>query len=156
MEDYEEFFLYDNGIGMSRDFIDVVTKEAAAWQAPPRPIKVGVLTGLLGELIFRDYLKAILQPLPGMELVVLAIENRLFGPKITVSGLLPGRELLAALSRLPADLDAVILPPNTLNAQKLFLDDLSLEDFRRQAQAPVLVPESGLLGCLQDLASLRA
>ncbi len=152
MADYEEFYLYDNGIGMSRDFLDTVLAEAARWTPPARPLRAGLLTGKLGEQLFRETLLPALPALPGLSLEVRGLENRLFGAGITVSGLLPGAELLAGRALLPADIDVLVLPPNTLNAKGRFLDDLSLEEFRERAGLPVLVPESGLLGALSEFA----
>lgn len=152
MEDYEEFFLYDNGIGMSRDFVDTVLTEAQEWIAPPRPLRVGLLTGKLGEQLLRETLLPALGALPGLSLEVRGLENRLFGSGITVSGLLPGEELLAGRSQLPEDLDLLVLPPNTLNAGGRFLDDLSLEEFRARCDLPVRVPAAGLLAELADFA----
>ena len=152
MADYEEFYLYDNGIGMSRDFLDTVLAEAAGWTPPARPLRAGLLTGKLGEQLFRDALLPALVALPGLSLELRGLENQLFGAGITVSGLLPGAELLAARALLPADIDVLVLPPNTLNAKGHFLDDLSLADFRERAGLPVLVPESGLLTALSDFA----
>jgi len=156
MADYEEFYLYDNGIGMSRDFIDTVLAEAERWTRPARPLRVGLLTGKLGEQLLREQLLPALGALPGLSLELRGLENRLFGAGITVSGLLPGEELLAGRALLPAQLDALVLPPNTLNAAGRFLDDLSLEDFRSRAGLPVIVPESGLLGARAEFAKSRS
>ncbi len=149
--EYEDFPLIDNGIGMGRDFVETVLGEASTWKAPDRNRKVGVLTGRLGEKLFADYLESTLMKLEGVDFTVKALDNHLFGSRITVSGLLPGKELLQAARELPEDLDLLILPPNTLNAKDLFLDDLSLEDFRAALPMPVAVPESGLLGPIAGL-----
>ncbi len=150
--EYEDFPLIDNGIGMGRDFVETVLAEVKKWRAPSRKLKVGILTGRLGEMLLEDYLGATLRELDGVDFTVKALDNRLFGSRITVSGLLPGKEMLEAAGELPADLDMLLVPPNTLNANELFLDDLSLEDFRAALPMPVEVPESGLLGPLDKLA----
>ena len=149
--EYEDFPLIDNGIGMGRDFVDCVLREAKTWRRPSHPIRAGLLSGRLGEILFRDYLSPKLDSLPGLGIRLSILDNRLFGSKITVSGLLPGRELLEAARKLAPDVDCLIVPPNTLNAQNLFLDDLSLEDFRAALPVPVFVPESGLLEPLRNL-----
>jgi putative radical SAM enzyme (TIGR03279 family) len=149
-EAYEDFFLIDNGIGMAREFLDVVRAEAREWREPVRNCRVGILTGGLGEKLFREQLLPELASLPGLELHVAGLANSLFGEKITVSGLLPGRELLEGRTQLPAELDLLLLPPNTLNAADRFLDDLTLEEFRASCDLPVMVPESGLLGAVGE------
>ncbi len=144
-EEYEDFPLIDNGIGMGREFVETVKAEAARWTKPNAKLRVGILTGRLGEILFEEYLKETLQALPGIEFEIKVLDNRLFGSRITVSGLLPGRELLDAALELPQDLDLLLIPPNTLNASELFLDDLSLEDFRSALSMPVAIAEAGLL-----------
>ncbi len=144
-EEYEDFPLLDNGIGMGREFVETVKTEAARWQIPQSEYRVGILTGRLGEILFEEYLKDTLSALPGIEFEIKVLDNKLFGSRITVSGLLPGRELLEAALELPQDLDLILLPPNTLNASELFLDDLSLDDFRAALPMPVAIAEAGLL-----------
>jgi putative radical SAM enzyme (TIGR03279 family) len=151
--EYEDFPLIDNGIGMARDFIDTVEREASNWIPPTKPLRVGILTGRLGETLFLKYLKPILDGLEGLNITVHALDNQLFGQRITVSGLLPGRELLEAAKQMPADLDLLLLPPNTVNAADLFLDDLSLEEFRASLPMPLAMPESGLLGPILEIQS---
>ncbi|MCP4548815.1 MAG: DUF512 domain-containing protein [bacterium] len=150
---YEDLPLIDNGIGMAREFIDAVLAEIPEWRPPAQPVRVALLTGGLGAQIFRDHLLERLKPLPGLELTVCPIENRLFGARITVSGLLPGRELLAAAGEVADAVDLLVIPPNTLNAADLFLDNLSLDDFLARAPLPVSIPESGLLTGIADSVS---
>ncbi|MBC8367661.1 DUF512 domain-containing protein [bacterium] len=144
-DEYEDFPLIDNGIGMGREFVETVKAEAARWEKPQADLRVGILTGRLGEILFEEYLRDTLAALPGIEFEIKILDNKLFGSRITVSGLLPGRELLDAALELPEDLDLLLLPPNTLNASELFLDDLSLEDFRAAVPMPVAIAEAGLL-----------
>jgi putative radical SAM enzyme (TIGR03279 family) len=144
-EEYEEFPLLDNGIGMAREFIDAVGEEVAGWEAPARPLRVGLLTGRLGELLLTERVLPLLADLPGLELQIVGLDNKLFGPRITVSGLLPGKDLLAGAAQLGDGTDLLLIPPNTLNADDLFLDDISLAEFREQVGLPLRVPESGFL-----------
>lgn len=150
--DYGEYFLIDNGIGMARNFIETIRAEAKRWRAPGRTLRVGVLTGGLGAKVIREHIMPLVAALPGIELELLPLVNQLFGEKITVSGLLPGRELLAGSRRLPADLDLLLLPPNAINAADRFLDDLSLAEFETACPFPLRVPQAGLLGAVADFA----
>jgi NifB/MoaA-like Fe-S oxidoreductase len=71
-----------------------------------------------------------------VEVEVVGVENRFFGTRVTVAGLLAGRDILRALAgRDPGD--AVFIPPATLNDDDLFLDDLSLEGLRAEIGVPV-------------------
>ncbi|MDP6797776.1 MAG: DUF512 domain-containing protein [Candidatus Krumholzibacteria bacterium] len=150
MEEYEDFPLSDNGIGMSRDFIEAVRSEASSWSPLEKPQRITILTGILGERVFREFLEKTLSELEGLEFKVRALKNSLFGEKITVSGLLPGRVLLKAAIEEAPHCDLLLLPPNCLNASDLFLDDLSLSGFRDKVPVAVAIPEEGLLSPLLD------
>ena len=63
---------------------------------------------------------------------VVEVENRLFGPTVTVAGLLPGEDVLQALHAEGGSRpeDVVLLPAEALNGDDLFIDSLPLEAFR--------------------------
>lgn len=66
----------------------------------------------------------------GLSCEVFPIENRFFGPQITVAGLVTGGDLLAQTAgRLQCD--ELLIPSAMLRAEgDLFLDGLSLEDVK--------------------------
>ena len=59
--------------------------------------------------------------------------------KSVVSGLLTGQDLLECARTNSAGFDAVMLPPNCLNEDDLFLDDMSLEEFEDRLGRRVVV-----------------
>jgi len=92
---------YENGIGMSA----LLLREAEALAAmPPRrpgppPVR------LLGGTLARPVLEAACATLgrAGLTCRPFVVANRLFGPHVTVAGLLGGREIIAALAADPLD-----------------------------------------------------
>jgi len=74
---------------------------------------------------------------------VVPIRNRFFGETVTVTGLLTGGNILSQIDTSNAD--EVLLCSVTLRAEgDLFLDDMSLEDFRKALSVPVyVVPNRG-------------
>jgi NifB/MoaA-like Fe-S oxidoreductase len=77
-----------------------------------------------------------------LEVRIVAVENLFFGPLVTVAGLLTAQDTLAAIAARLADFtgdDLLLLPRVMLdNAGARFLDDLTVEEFRAQAPAPVI------------------
>jgi hypothetical protein len=68
----------------------------------------------------------VLEGVGGLDVRVVACENRLFGAPVTVSGLLNWRSFHAALAPLAAAGalgDAVLLPPDCVNVDGRFLDE---------------------------------
>ena len=63
-------------------------------------------------------------------------QNTFFGPGITVSGLLTGRDILHALKDRDVG-DRVYLPPNVLNDDGLLLDDMNLSGLSKRIGVPV-------------------
>ena len=101
---------YENGVGISAATIADAEALAAAWTAvgsssdAPRPGRavtgVRLLTGTLARPVL-DRAAAMLQAAAGLPVCPLAVENAVFGPHVTVTGLLGGAEVLDALHRAP-------------------------------------------------------
>jgi NifB/MoaA-like Fe-S oxidoreductase len=77
---------------------------------------------------------------------VRAVENRFFGSRVTVAGLLAGRDLEFVIKRYAKKYDRVILPPDCVNDRGQFLDGHVIRDPRVMV-APSSMEE--LLRCLR-------
>lgn len=135
---YDGFPQLENGIGMTRVFLNRLARQRRVfpWR-DGRKRRVTVVTGALFRPILEPALSAKLartgEP---VEVAVAGAENRFFGGRVTVAGLLAGADILRVLrERDPGD--AVFIPPSTLNDDDLFLDDLSLEGLRAEVGVPV-------------------
>jgi len=69
------------------------------------------------------------------------VSNILLGESVTVSALLSGRDIGAALKRGNHESDFVIVPPDSLNDDGLFLDDLTLSDLESEFGVPFVEAE---------------
>src|SRR5690606_38136472 len=89
-EYYEDFAQLENGIGLVREAL----MQAESLRAmPPRrtkPGKVLLVTGLAGRDTLDTAVPDLQRVLPDLTFSVLAVENHLLGPQITVAGLLAG------------------------------------------------------------------
>jgi putative radical SAM enzyme (TIGR03279 family) len=135
---YDDWPLMENGVGSVRAFIEDVESLVAS---PPSlgGRRIGVVTGTrMGEVM------APLLPRLGAaadaELVLIPVENRLFGPTVNTAGLLPGADMLDAVRAAGRDapLDAVLLPAESLNDDGLFIDSLPYDTFVADAGVPVV------------------
>ena len=102
---------YENGVGISAATIAEAEALAAAWAeagqtsgAPAGPQRgvtgVRLLSGTLARPVL-DRVAAILAPGAGAPVRTLGVQNAVFGPHVTVTGLLGGAEVLDALRRDP-------------------------------------------------------
>ena len=126
-DDYDGFPLMENGVGMSRDFLNELDFQAEALpEALPEPRRLTMATGTLTAPFLRDRVRPVLEGVDGLDVQVVACDNALFGDSVTVSGLLNFKSLRAALRPL-ADRgeigDLLLLPPDVVNFEGLFLDN---------------------------------
>ncbi|MDT8421096.1 MAG: DUF512 domain-containing protein [Desulfuromonadales bacterium] len=153
LEEYEDLWQLENGVGMIAQF----RKEADDVLAEAEPLeldRVTVLTGYSFALELKKFVTQ-LSEATGVSIDMRPIRNRFFGEQVTVAGLLTGQDLLDQLSG--EDLGSALLLPEVMlkDAGTLFLDDLSLNDIEATLQLPVIKIASspwGLLDGLEDLA----
>jgi len=103
----------ENGVGMARQFISEVKEHLS-----PLPHRdVTIATGVAAASLIAPAFSAIRNA--GARLTVIAVENRFFGPQVTVSGLLTSGDLAHALKR---PLKGPVLIPSSMLNNGRFLD----------------------------------
>ena len=137
---YDDMPQYENGIGMVRSLLDEIEQIKRIKPTRGRHL---IFTGIMAHP-FLEVMKAKLEP--AIQIDVQAVENRFFGPTVTVSGLLSGCDLNREIDTLATEYDRIILPPNCVNEKGQFLDDEIIAD-PRVLIAPPSIKE--LLKCLQ-------
>ncbi|OPL08004.1 MAG: hypothetical protein AVO33_02715 [delta proteobacterium ML8_F1] len=131
---YEGFGQLEDGIGMIRKFGDEVLKGHRRMVLKGR---FTLITGTLAEAFMIGLAKELMDHHPQLLLRVRPITNEVFGPDITVSGLVCGRDILIQAGDI-SDSDALLVPDNMLKADDdLFLDDISLDQLSLQLGKPV-------------------
>ena len=104
--------------------------------------RVTIATGRLAAPIISSLAGEIRELFPMSEVRVEAIENRYFGEKITVSGLITGSDLVRQLSGMELG-DALLLPVNMLRSgERVFLDDMTVEELEQTLQIRIIIVES--------------
>jgi putative radical SAM enzyme (TIGR03279 family) len=135
-EYYGEFPQIENGVGMARDFLDAFDRLEP--DAEPRyPDGAVIVTGMsMSEYI--GQCAEMLRERYGMRIRPVAVRNGFYGDSVTVSGLLTGGDIVAALGGAVTGAETVILPPNCLNGDGLFLDGLAPDDVAKALGARVV------------------
>ncbi|MEW6183658.1 MAG: DUF512 domain-containing protein [Bacillota bacterium] len=138
--DYEGFPQLENGVGLVRRFL-------GPWRAiekrlPPEttPQRVVIITGVMAEKALRP-VAARLNLIRGLHVDLVPVNNRFFGPSVTVAGLLTGRDILQTLEGIPKP-DRVLIPSVALKEETLFLDGLTLGTLKAAAGCPVIPADS--------------
>ena len=133
---YGEFEQRENGVGAVR-YLQTRIRAAGdvlqndAWRGKRIAVVTGTAMGPLLPQVTADLTAA-----TGAEFEILALENSLFGPSVTTAGLLPGKDVLAALADR-SDLDLALLPAESVNDDLLFMDDMEAHDLAAQLPMPV-------------------
>jgi putative radical SAM enzyme (TIGR03279 family) len=138
---YGGYAQIENGVGMTRKLLDEWMRARKTLPAElPAPRNVALVTGTMAEPVI-ERLARDLRRVAGLDVRIVPVVNKFFGPLVTVAGLLCGQDVLDELRAQCADFssdDLVLLPRVMLdNAGKRFLDDVTVEDFRAQLPARV-------------------
>jgi putative radical SAM enzyme (TIGR03279 family) len=143
---YGDFPQLSNGVGACRSFLIQLERDMdRAKRRAKNPRCVTVATGVLGAGFLRRYAAPLMaERLPELSLRIIVVRNRLFGPAVTVSGLLSGRDVIRAARRGRAA-GCLVIPPNAVNHDGRFIDDLSVRDIERDLGIPVVVAHSTFL-----------
>jgi putative radical SAM enzyme (TIGR03279 family) len=150
---YGDFPQLENGVGM----VPLFMKDAA--RSLRRVTSFGtfratVVTGVSAFGFVSDFVAQLAEK-SGVDLVALAVENKLFGPSITVSGLVTGNDIAAALAGY--DTGSCLLVPDVMlkEGEGVFLDDVSLIELEKRIGCAVVVFDStpgGCIGALREFA----
>ena len=143
-ERYEGFAQVENGVGMVRRLLDDFADERRRLPAATAPIQFDIVTGRMAAPVLQAFILPVLNRIAGCRAVLRPVDNRFFGGGVTVSGLLSGHDIADQLAALPLG-DVVVLPPNCLNDDGVFLDDWSVERLQNKLQKKVVQSQGGFL-----------
>ncbi|HOT00229.1 MAG TPA: DUF512 domain-containing protein [Acidobacteriota bacterium] len=148
---YDDFPQLENGIGLVRDFLE---ETMALLREPPPVVRVrraALATGTLFAPLLAQALRRINRRW-GVAFRALPVPNRFLGPRVTVAGLLAGRDIAAAAGRLAPD-EWLAVPGQCVGAgHGRFLDDWTPADLAAAAGRPVARLPLGAAG-LRALAA---
>lgn len=147
---YEQLPQFENGIGMARHFVTTFNRKRRFLANLDRSRRLLMLTGASAySFLSRDIMPAVRDQF-GLQVQLDLVPNRFWGESVTVSGLLTGQDMLRHARKRVADFDLLVLPPNCLNDDDLFLDNLSLEQFQRALGKPVLLGQYDMAATLRE------
>ena len=149
---YEDFPQLENGVGMWRLFKERWKRISNRLKpATKGEVRLTLVTGRLSHKLMGEVI-ADLNKLPKVKAKLIVLSNRLFGEGVTVSGLLSGEGILEGVSESKIRSDALFLPPNCLNEDGRFLDDLSPKQMEKELNCQIFF---GLEEGLKALSLLR-
>ena len=155
-ERYDGYIQLENGVGMMRLFREefaekmrmIKDDQDGQYRLAEGNRTIAVATGRLAYPLIRDAAKELCSVCPGLAVHVFPIRNDFFGEMITVAGLVTGQDLIAQLrerQQAGENLgDVLFIPSNMLRSgERVFLDDVTVQDVERALGMPVTVTEPG-------------
>jgi putative radical SAM enzyme (TIGR03279 family) len=142
-EAYEAYIQLEDGIGMIRKLvteIEVAIKAKVTKKIKSQPRRSLIVTGVAAAPYLMQMGKKIESALPQVRMDVLKVENRFFGPRITVSGLLTGKDIISAVQQYEAldEIHQILLPDAMFRSgEEVLLDDMTREMLENMLGKPV-------------------
>lgn len=145
---YDDFPQIENGIGMTRNFIEEFHAEKIL--QTDKKISVDIVAGTS----FAKVLKNLVSEIKNIDAKIIPATNNFFGSTVNVSGLLTGRDILDALQKNNRRRDKILIPATALRTgENIFLDDLTLDELQKNFDAKIFPISTGgeFLNALQDV-----
>jgi putative radical SAM enzyme (TIGR03279 family) len=149
LSEYGDLPQIENGVGM----VPLFQNEAAKTLRSSRHIgnfKATVSTGVSSFPFVAEFLLKFGEK-TGLDLIPVAINNRLFGESVTVSGLVSGNDIISALSGI--EIGKVLLIPDVMlkEGEGVFLDDVTLEEIGKKLSCKIMMFDSTPQGLYRTL-----
>ncbi len=148
---YEEMHQFENGIGMSRETITWFNRRRSRLKGITSDRRACFLTGHSAYPFLKDDVFGYIQDTLGLHADLHVVDNDFWGHSVTVSGLLTGQDLLRAARSMKAGYDTFVLPPNCLNNDDLFLDNMTLQQFKQTLGRRVVLGQYDLAATVRDV-----
>ncbi len=140
-ETYDGYLQLENGVGMIRllqdEFEEALAKAVREGLAPACR-ELSCVTGELIHPVIDQLIKELEPVYPSLTIRLYQIRNDFFGERITVTGLLTGRDIIAQLKGKPLG-ERLLLPGNLLRSgEDVLLDDVRIGDIAEQLGTEVV------------------
>src|SRR3954463_13801920 len=134
-EFYGDFVQVENGVGA---VALLRSRVAQGIGELPRMTgkRIGVVTGVSMAALMPELIQRLTEA-TGASFEIIPTMNSMFGPTTTCAGLLVGADIRRALQDR-ADLDLALIPAETMNDSRIFLDDDTFAAVRAALPMPVL------------------
>lgn len=128
-EYYDGFPQLDNGIGLTRSFIEEWEKTDPSESPYDEPVCLDVVTGTAVAPVLRKLAESVDKR--NLTIRIIPVANDYFGHTVNVSGLLTARDIMDTLQAMPGCRTGILLPESALRSgEDIFLDDVSLSEMK--------------------------
>ncbi len=135
---YDDYCQLENGIGMLRQLMDDYDdRESELPKSLKHPRRLCLITGKHASPFITNLCKRASAKVKGLELTPLTVLNDFWGHTVTTANLLTGGDIGAQFIKANLDVDTIVVPPDCINTDGLFLDDETPEGIAQLTGLPV-------------------
>ena len=139
---YDGFPQLDNGIGLTRSFLNDWEKTEALEERYEEPVYLDVVTGTSVAPILQQLADSVQQE--NLHIRIVPVKNDHFGHTVNVSGLLTAKDIMKTLDGLPGKRTGILIPESSLRSgEDIFLDDVTLEELQAHYPEARIEPVQG-------------
>ncbi len=150
-ERYDEFPQIENGVGMTRDFMDRLEEQTSHFPHRIKTrLKLTLVSGVLAAPIISCWLIPRLNEIENLVAEVQVVKNEFYGDSITVTGLLTGQDIYHQLLNEKIG-DIILLPANCINYDGIFLDDWTPAMLQSHLERPVEIVDNDFITLIHKL-----
>lgn len=153
---YESYIQLEDGIGMIRKLMTEVDDLLSKKPKKVNKRRIAIITGVAAAPYLSEIARKIEACYPDICIKIIEIENRFFGEKITVAGLITGTDIIEQIAESDSlsDIDFALLPSAMFRAdEEVLLDDVTLSELESRFGIPVFKVETegkALMSALLD------
>ena len=144
-DNYDGYVQLENGVGMLRLQEQEFHEALASAEIPLSSVhakECTIVTGKLAGSFLKELVCDFNERYPNIHVNVEEITNDFFGPRITVSGLLTGQDIINQLKNKKLG-EELLLPINVLRSgEDVLLDDIHLNEIEKTLQVPIRIVKS--------------
>ena len=137
VEEYEDFPQIENGVGLISSMQDEFDFAIDNVKPMKNPRTVSIATGVAAYEFLSGLAKRLEEKAKGLKINVYEIKNHVFGEKITVAGLLCGKDLIEQLKGKELGDTLYISSSMLRDGENVMLDDLSTDDVEEALKVKV-------------------
>jgi putative radical SAM enzyme (TIGR03279 family) len=151
LSEYEDMPQFENGVGMMRALLTDFNRRKRYLDDGRLLTNIALITGDAAFRYLSDHIVSYLKKKYRRKIGLFSVKNRFWGSKVNVSGLLTGRDILAFVNKLPKKYTTILLPPNCLNEDHLFLDDLSLDHLKEKSGRKIIPGKYSMIDTIKEV-----
>lgn len=149
---YDDFDQIENGVGMMRKILhQFQMKQKLLPKSLKKNLNISLITGVSAFRLIKKTVEDRLNTIPGLKIRVVDVKNDFFGPSVTVTGLLTGVDMINSLKRQKEIGEVILLPPNCINQDGLFLDDITPQELENEFDRKVIIRSHDLVETLTEI-----